>query len=61
MDIFSATSKQVEVATTPKAANSSPVRTVEQANTSTLIDGNSNQQANASKLEATVKELNKKG
>ncbi|WP_333803979.1 FlaG family protein [Sulfurospirillum sp.] len=63
MDIFSATSKQVETATTPKVANQVPVRQVEQtADTSkvnqqsTKEDDNNN---NTKALSETVKELNK--
>lgn len=55
MDVFSATSKQVEAATTPKVANTTQTRPVEQSNeTSKVKDGNEQ----SKDLNQTVNELN---
>lgn len=61
MDIFSATSKQVEAATAPKVSNQTPVRQVEQtADTSKVNQQQSQQDDKANKtLTDTVNELNK--
>lgn len=59
MDIFSATSKQVETATSPKVANTTQTRQVEQS-TSTVNSVNNEQDKAkvAQTLKSTVKELN---
>ncbi|WP_041957406.1 flagellar protein FlaG [Sulfurospirillum arsenophilum] len=60
MDIFSATSKQVEAATAPKVENSAPMRQVEQtADTSKVNQQNNKEQEDPKALSETVSELNK--
>lgn len=57
MDIFSATSKQVETATAPKAQTQAPVRQVEQSSDTTKSSKDS--KVVTDQLSDTVKELNK--
>jgi flagellar protein FlaG len=59
MDIFSATSKQVETATAPKVANTTQTRQVEQTNSTvnTMRDPQDKTKV-AENLKSTVKELN---
>lgn len=54
MDIFSVTSKQVEVASTPKTESANPIRQVEQSNETTKM----NKEDQKEKLTQTVKDLN---
>ncbi|QIR79726.1 flagellar protein FlaG [Sulfurospirillum diekertiae] len=60
MDIFSATSKQVETATAPKVSNPIPTRQVEQTADTTKVNQQQSQNTDTKKtLTDTVKELNK--
>ncbi len=60
MDIFSATSKQVETATSPKVSNTIPTRQVEQTADTSKVNQQQNQSDETKKtLSDTVKELNK--
>lgn len=62
MDIFSATSKQVETATAPKVSNPIPTRQVEQTADTTKVNQQQSQDNNddtKKTLTDTVKELNK--
>lgn len=60
MDIFSATSKQVEAATAPKVENTAPIRQVEQTADTSQVNQQSNKEENdPAKLSETVSELNK--
>lgn len=60
MDIFSATSKQVEAATAPKVTNQAPVRQVEQTADTSKVNQQQNQENDTNKtLTETVDELNK--
>ncbi len=57
MDVFSATSKQVETATAPKVQAQAPVRQVEQSSDTTKSSKDS--KTVTDQLSNTVKELNK--
>ena len=57
MDIFSTTSKQVETATTPKVANSTQVRNIEQSSDSNKVNQQS-QSGSKETLKKTVDDLN---
>lgn len=57
MDIFSTTSKQVETATTPKVANSTQVRNIEQISDSNKVNQQS-QSGSKETLKKTVDDLN---
>ena len=57
MDVFSATSKQVETATAPKVQAQAPVRQVEQSSDTTK--GSKDSKTVTDQLSNTVKELNK--
>ena len=60
MDIFSATSKQVEAATSPKVENSAPTRQVEQtADTNNVNEQAKKEETDPKVLSETVNELNK--
>ena len=60
MDIFSATSKQVEAATAPKVSNQAPIRQVEQTADVSKVNQQQNQENDTNKtLTETVDELNK--
>ena len=61
MDIFSATSKQVEAATSPKIeSNTAPIRQVEQtADTSKIDQQKKKEEEDPKALSETVNELNK--
>ena len=60
MDIFSATSKQVEAATSPKVENSAPTRQVEQtADTNKVNEQAKKEETDPKALSETVNELNK--
>ncbi len=58
MDVFSATSKQVETATTPKVATTAQTRQVEESNQTTKTVSQNNQEETSKSLEQTVQELN---
>lgn len=57
MDVFSATSKQVETATTPKVASTAQTRQVNESNESAKLN-QENQNETVKSLTQTVKELN---
>lgn len=60
MDIFSATSKQVEAATSPKVENSAPTRQVEQtADTNKVNEQAKKEETDPKALSERVNELNK--
>lgn len=61
MDIFSATSKQVETATAPKLQSAQPTRQVEHSNeaTKSARENKQNEDQVKETLNHTVKELNK--
>lgn len=58
MDVFSATSKQLETATAPKAVTQVQQRQVEQSNDTTKATKENQQSASPETLKKTVKDLN---
>lgn len=58
MDVFSATSKQLETATAPKAVTPVQARQVEQSNDTTKATKENQQSASPETLKKTVKDLN---
>lgn len=60
MDIFSATSKQVETSTSPKVENSTPTRQVEQSSDTNRVNEQvKKEETDPKALSETVNELNK--